>query len=403
MAGLCVFASPSSATVVKAGSVDEEQTEPPALIVLDLDGVVNHVSIGPGPGRSVIVEDRGAPVRAADSSCVSLDIHRARCALPSNFVMDVGSGDDTIIMDSAITLSASIFGGDGADRITAAAGNDFVHGGLGNDDLHAGAGDDELIGDNDHFAPALVQPPGFPDVLDGGPGTDRIRYANNLYGVTANTSPSSGSAVISGVVDQLRAIEQMVTGSGPDTLVGDDDNDALDGGSGANVIIGGGGRDILAGNGRLDGGPGSDALQPAGHAQVTCGAGDDGVELRGRTPNPTLGQDCERLFVKAPSGLKVAFTPTVTPAPSVRGRRLRFRLRCTLGAKSRQVCRVLMTIRDNNARELGHAREIVAPNSTGVITVPVSRAVAPAKLFRVSLRIGAIKGRTRLTRWSVPG
>ena len=81
-------------------------------------------------------------------------------------------GDDQLI--GAPTVSG-LDGGAGNDKLTGGEGHDALHGGDGNDELSGlggpdellgGAGDDLLSGDA-HKAPAA-------DVVDGGPGIDRI-------------------------------------------------------------------------------------------------------------------------------------------------------------------------------------------------------------------------------------
>src|SRR6185369_17205674 len=63
-------------------------------------------------------------------------------------------------IDSAITRSAWIDGGDGKDTVTGGGGDDLVSGANGNDQLFGKAGRDILIGGNDS------------DKLDGGDGDD---------------------------------------------------------------------------------------------------------------------------------------------------------------------------------------------------------------------------------------
>jgi hypothetical protein len=348
----------------------------------------------------VVVEDRTAAVQTVDGSCVPLNAHAARCTLPSDLSISLGGGDDAVVIDPALDLRSYIHGHEGADRITAGATDDFLFGGPGADELHGGAGDDELIGDDDQFAPGPVEPTAFSDVLDGGPGSDRVRYVNNLSGVAADASVSAGMAAITGVVDRLRSVERFSGGPGADVVVGDDSDNAFDGGPGANVLVGGGGRDVLVGHGRFDGGPGDDVFQVADQAQVRCGPGDDAVDPRGRAPNPALTRDCERLYARAATGLRVASIPTVGPTPAGSGRRLRLRFRCT--AAKGQTCRTHLTIRDADGRPLGRAHRLVAPRTTARLTVRMTRAVASGSVLRIALRVGARTGRTRLTRWTVP-
>ena len=69
-------------------------------------------------------------------------------------------GNDTITIDSKITRSAFVFGGNGNDTITGGGGNDVLLGGVGNDKMIGGDGRDILLGDDGK------------DNLNGGAGDD---------------------------------------------------------------------------------------------------------------------------------------------------------------------------------------------------------------------------------------
>ena len=55
-------------------------------------------------------------------------------------------GNDAVNVDPAVTLAATIEGGDGDDLLGGGGGNDTIRGGLGADTLHGGAGVDTLYG-----------------------------------------------------------------------------------------------------------------------------------------------------------------------------------------------------------------------------------------------------------------
>jgi Ca2+-binding RTX toxin-like protein len=69
---------------------------------------------------------------------------------------------DTIVVDAAVTLPATLLGGNGKDTLTGGSGADTLEGGNGRDTLNGGAGDDTLNGGNGR------------DVLDGGDGNDTL-------------------------------------------------------------------------------------------------------------------------------------------------------------------------------------------------------------------------------------
>jgi len=248
-----------------------------------------------------------------------------------------GGGNDTIAGDSG---NNSIDGGAGDDSLSGAGGNDTLLGGDGNDTLDGGANADSLVGGNGNdtasYASATaavnasLATPGTNsgdaagdtytsienllggsgndtltgdtgvNILSGGAGddtfkatsggtgdtyyggtsagdagTDTVDYSNVL---TTNTSIqlNNGSNTIVAVSgtqnDILSGIENIISGSGNDTITGNDlanilsggaGNDSLDGGLGNDYLSGGAGSDTLIGGGgndTLEGGPGADSL-----------------------------------------------------------------------------------------------------------------------------------------------
>jgi Ca2+-binding RTX toxin-like protein len=82
------------------------------------------------------------------------------------------NGHDTILVGAAITVPATILGGNGRDVITGGSGPDTLDGGNGPDTLTGGAGDDVLSGGN------------AKDSLDGGDGADTLRGGRGKDRVT---------------------------------------------------------------------------------------------------------------------------------------------------------------------------------------------------------------------------
>lgn len=105
----------------------------------------------------------------------------------------------------------------------------------------------------------------------GGEGTDTLDLSDvdadiavNLQDGTANSS-ETGDDIISG-------FENLVTGSGDDTVTGSAADDTISTGEGADTIDGGDGIDLI------DGGAGNDVISDgAGSDMVLAGAGDDTV------------------------------------------------------------------------------------------------------------------------------
>lgn len=145
-----------------------------------------------------------------------------------------GTGDDTI------------FGGDGKDVLTGGAGNDVLNGGAGN------------------------------DVLDGGAGIDTVSYADDTAGVVVNLVSRTALGDDSGR-DTVKNFENVVGGSGNDSITGNALANDLQGGAGTDTLIGGAGDDTLtggAGADSLDGGDGADTFVYTASTIPVGGAGD---------------------------------------------------------------------------------------------------------------------------------
>ncbi len=189
-----------------------------------------------------------------------------------------GAGDDTI------------HGSGGADSISGGADNDVIVGGAGDDQLDGGdgidtldvsdagtggafvelnlgvsfssaggfdhaanfenirgsAGNDALFGsddDNVFFAS------GGNDAIDGRDGTDTFDAGAATAALTVDLAAESASGAHSGV---LMNIENVIAGSGDDSLTGNDGDNVLNGGAGNDRIAGGAGNDTIIGGGGVD-------------------------------------------------------------------------------------------------------------------------------------------------------
>ena len=218
-----------------------------------------------------------------------------------------------------------LIGDDGVNRIDGGAGFDFIYG-LGGDDvlfgssgaapgdmhsggntLFGGAGDDIIDGGSGRATmfgedgDDTLRPRGIADFVDGGAGWDLVDYSGMFSAVTVNllTGVGSGGAADGDIYVSIEAVgthtgddvvigshdaNQIWTGSGNDTLVGNGGNDMLDGGAGNDLLDGGAGADTL------NGGDGKDILAPgvafavSGFQDVIDGgAGFDTVDFSGAT------------------------------------------------------------------------------------------------------------------------
>jgi Ca2+-binding RTX toxin-like protein len=145
------------------------------------------------------------------------------------------------------------FGTRAADTLTGSADRDTLLG---------SAGDDVLVG--------LAGP----DMLSGGAGRDTASYANAVLGFRASlVRPADNTGDAAG--DRYASIENLVGGSGNDSLRGNAAANMLDGGAGADSLFGGGGADTLVGfdadglaaPDTLDGGDGFDWASWLGAAE----------------------------------------------------------------------------------------------------------------------------------------
>ncbi|MEH2499378.1 Ca2+-binding RTX toxin-like protein [Bradyrhizobium sp. AZCC 1678] len=132
-------------------------------------------------------------------------------------------GDSYISIEN---LTGSAF----ADSLTGDANDNIIDGRAGNDLLVGGAGADTLI---------------------GGDGIDTASYAAATGGVIANLTDSSGNTGAA-AGDTYSGIENLTGTAFADRLIGDVDNNVIDGGAGNDVLEGGGGADTLIGGAGVD-------------------------------------------------------------------------------------------------------------------------------------------------------
>lgn len=114
----------------------------------------------------------------------------------------VFAGNDEQTVDSAVTVSAAIFGLDGNDTLIGGSGNDTVDGGEGDDELTGNRGNDILLGGDgaDVLYGGLDDVDGV-DTFDGGPGSDLFvidpPYLNDLF-----ADPDQVPAISNGLGDE---------------------------------------------------------------------------------------------------------------------------------------------------------------------------------------------------------
>ena len=228
-----------------------------------------------GSSGTYTIEDSISNI-SAGSGCTQLAAKRVRCSSSQidSVQLDLRDQDDVLVNSAAIDVEVTA--GDGGDKVT---------GGSSGDKLYGGAGDDVLDG-------------GFgSDLLDGNDGRDSVTYASRTAPLNVNLGTFWGGDGQSGEWDFISSsVEDVVGGSGddsitgtsaPNTFVGGAGNDTLDGREGNDVLEGGAGTD------RLDAGSGDDTLlsRDSGPDTVDCGAGTDGIDVDAAD---TVAADCER-------------------------------------------------------------------------------------------------------------
>jgi Ca2+-binding RTX toxin-like protein len=183
---------------------------------------------------------------------------------------DGEGGDDTVHGDRG--SDPMLDGGGGSDKVIGGSGNDDVYGGPGDQDfVNEGFGDgraDGGSGDRD----VVLGDIGI-DRMDGGPGQSDIA---SFKSISQPLYIDLGAGRVSGAEsERLRGFEDVIGGSGNDTIQGSGDVNRLDGNSGDDRLIAAGGGD------RAYGGAGSNECQGAFVQRNSCGraSGQEGTAV----------------------------------------------------------------------------------------------------------------------------
>jgi Ca2+-binding RTX toxin-like protein len=188
----------------------------------------------------------------------------------------VGNGDQTSPAenDSIANDIENVVGSDGPDTIQGNDADNVITGGKGDDTLKGGAG-------NDTFKMADTAANNGNDTIDGEAGEDTVDFSGRSADLTIDltvTTATNGDQVASPAETcSLTGIEDVLTGSGNDTINGDSNDNRIESGAGNDTINGNGGNDVID--------PGT------GNNTVTCtGPGNSILLPGGNTTNPT--HDC---------------------------------------------------------------------------------------------------------------
>lgn len=224
-------------------------------------------------GDSALFECRPLPSRVDVTGSSAADLLSAGgsggvgCSSPVVRFVGLGGTDDL----RGGCAADDLLGGDGRDALTGGDGGDALDGGADADELEGGAGADTLLGGDgrDKLVPGL----GADAVISGGASIDTVSYEERVVGVSVSIGATADDGE-AGESDNVAAdVENIIGGSGNDTLAGDADSNDIEGGPGADAINPGGGSDFV------DGGPGDDAINALDGTQdsIVCGDGSDSV------------------------------------------------------------------------------------------------------------------------------
>ena len=193
-------------------------------------------------------------VTATSTEASNADTAETEVTLSVNVVEPVVNVENVYLGDDSDNV---IITGDGDDVLLGGEGEDFLYAQDGDDVVLGGAGDDTIVGGTG----------AGDDFYDGGADIDTVTYTSATDAINVNLADGTATGVDIDS-DVLVNIENVVGGSGSDTISGDDEDNVLDGGAAGNdVLSGGDGEDVLiggSGDDVLDGGEGSDTARFSG-------------------------------------------------------------------------------------------------------------------------------------------
>ena len=186
-------------------AVARYQGSPPATDLITVNGLSGNDTIR--------VTQSGTTLTVTNNGRVSTFSTIGKTRLVINGL----AGNDTLTVASNVTLNAFLYGG---------TGNDRLHGGAGHDQLFGGAGTDTA-----DFSDATIGlSVSLDELANDGPGG-----ADNVHGDVENVLGGSGA-------------DTLVGSALPNLLVGNGGDDTLRGGAGRDTLIGGNGKDKLFGD-----------------------------------------------------------------------------------------------------------------------------------------------------------
>jgi len=201
--------------------------------------------------------------------------------------------EDTVLAYVSYILPANIevlfLQGSADINATGNSGNNYISGNSGNNILDGGAGNDTISGSQ-----------GGSDQIIGGEGIDWVTYITGPVNVNLTTGVGSGGDATG---DTYSGIENVRGTTSADTIVGNADNNCLDGGT-SDITNG-----VVGDNDHLDGKGGSDTLIGGlGNDTLIGGTGSD--SLVGGAGNDTYYVDSryDKVVETAGGGMDLVYT-----------------------------------------------------------------------------------------------
>lgn len=235
-------------------------------------------------------------------TCVALNASTASCpgAGIASVEVNTDARSDTILLDPTsipTAVAGELSGGGDGDVLTGHRGRDDINGGSAADMIDGGEGADNLNGGAGGNDSLLYVTRTTPVIVTIGSGNDND--GNEL-----DFSPGA-------LRDTVRGdIERVLTGTGGDSVTGDNSSETLGGGDGNDTLIGNGGGDSLFGFGGDDllfGNNGGDSMFGALGNDRMFG-GPSGDRLVGGFDNDALWGDTGSDRMKGKEGIDVIRT-----------------------------------------------------------------------------------------------
>ena len=139
--------------------------------------------------------------------------------------INAGAGADTVVAGAGDDMA---YGHDGADTIFGGAGKDLIDAGNGDDTAFGGSEDDMFVAHTNDGS----------DSYHGDAGSDTLDMSAVMANIEVNLGTGlAGWAKTGTVSDQLYSIENVVTGSGNDTITASGAHNVIDTGAGHDKVV----------------------------------------------------------------------------------------------------------------------------------------------------------------------